>query len=162
VKVFAPVGNGRVIAYFFARENEPMSYLRGTNVLRVGDAHYAALDDEIKRGEFDIPPLGGATRAAIVERIPNLDDRNAVQALYARSVLVIAQHQLPSGEFIAEPEVDVLMANALDVCGERGAAEAEGRVEVRVLGPRGNHESKLALREVHREAERSTQREERQ
>src|SRR3989442_358947 len=45
---------------------------------------------------------------------------------------------------------------------ERGAAEPEGRVEVRVLGSRGNHESKLALREVHRGAERSIQREERQ
>jgi len=128
VKTFAPVGNGRVLAYFFARENETLSYLRGTSVLRItsagGETRYAAVGDEIARGDFDLPPLGGATRAAVVERIPNLPDRDAVQAVYARSVLVIAQHQLPTGEFIARPEDDVLMANALDVCGERGAAEA--------------------------------------
>jgi len=122
----APVGNGRVIAYFFARENETLSYVRGTNVLRIGEGRYAAVDDEIRRGDFDLPPLGGATRAAIVEDIPNLSDLDAVQATYARSVLVIAQHQMPTGEFIAidQEGEDVLMANALDVCGERGAAEA--------------------------------------
>ncbi len=68
MKTFAPVGNGRVLAYFFARENETLSYLRGTSVLRItsagGETRYAAVGDEIARGDFDLPPLGGATRAA--------------------------------------------------------------------------------------------------
>jgi len=128
MKSFAPVGNGLVLAYCFARDDETLSYLRGTNVLRVttpyGEIRYAAVGEEIVRGDFDSPPLRGATRAAIVDRIPDLPDRDAVQALYARSILVIAQHQEQSGSFIAPPEEDVLLANALDVCGERGAAEA--------------------------------------
>ncbi|OLB81357.1 MAG: hypothetical protein AUI15_39985 [Actinobacteria bacterium 13_2_20CM_2_66_6] len=128
MKLVAPVGNGQVLAYFFARDGETLSYLRGTNVLRVTSAgaetRYAAVGDEIVSGEFDLPPLRGATRAAVVERIPNVPDREAVEAVYARSVLVIAQHQEQSGAFIAGPEEDVLLAYALDVCGERGAAEA--------------------------------------
>ena len=44
--------------------------------------------------------------------------------LYARSVLVLALHQEVSGAFLAEPGDDVVIAHAMDVCGERGAAEA--------------------------------------
>src|SRR4030081_394535 len=51
--------------------------------------------------EFDPPPLAGATRAAMVGRIPGLSDRAAVTDLYARSVLVIAQHHDRSGAFVA-------------------------------------------------------------
>ena len=124
MKLFAPVGNGRVLAYLFARDGERISYIRGTNILRVGETRYAAVSDEIAAGDFDLPPLAGATRAAVVDRIPDLDDRSAAQDLYARSVLVIALHQELSGAFLADEGEDVLMAHALDVCGERGAAEA--------------------------------------
>jgi cyclomaltodextrinase len=72
--------------------------------------------------EFDRPPLAGATRAALVGRVPGLSDRAAVTDLYARSILVIAQHHDRSGAFAAGPGEDVLLAHALDVCGERGAA----------------------------------------
>ena len=78
--------------------------------------------DESWPEAFDPPPLAGATRAAIVARVPDLVDRAAITDLYARSVLVIAQHHDPSGGFAAAPGEDVLMAHALDVCGERGAA----------------------------------------
>jgi cyclomaltodextrinase / maltogenic alpha-amylase / neopullulanase len=74
--------------------------------------------------EFDPPPLAGATRAAMVARVPGLSDRAAVTDLYARSVLVIAQHHDRSGAFAANPGEDVLLAHALDVCGERGASRA--------------------------------------
>ncbi|HVS50500.1 MAG TPA: alpha-amylase family glycosyl hydrolase [Candidatus Dormibacteraeota bacterium] len=74
--------------------------------------------------EFDPPPLGGATRAALVARVPDLGDRAAVTELYARSVLLIAQHHDRSGAFAAARGDDVLLAHALDVCGERGAARA--------------------------------------
>src|SRR6202521_2619369 len=74
--------------------------------------------------EFDPPPLAGATRAAMVARVPGLSDRAAVTELYARSVLVIAQHHDRSGAFAANPGEDVLLAHALDVCGERGASRA--------------------------------------
>lgn len=72
---------------------------------------------------FDSPPLGGATRASVVEGISDLSDRTAAANLYARSVLVIAQHHDLSGAFVAQGS-DVLLAHALDVCGERGAARA--------------------------------------
>ena len=45
---------------------------------------------------------------------------------------------------------------------ERRAAEPDGRVEVGMLGRRRNHETKLALRQLHDGAERSIHREERQ
>ena len=73
---------------------------------------------------FDPPPLGGATRAAVVARVPDLAERATVSGLYARSVLVIAQHHDRSGAFVAGPGIDILLAHALDVCGERGAARA--------------------------------------
>ena len=113
MRLFAPVGDGRSLAYAFG---EDVAYVRGTNVVRVGDG--------VVGGDLDTPPLAGATRAAIVDRIPNLNDRGAVSDLYARSVLVIALHQELSGAFLASPPDDVLLAYALDVCGERGASEA--------------------------------------
>jgi len=73
---------------------------------------------------FDPPPLAGATRASVVARVPDLTDRAAIADLYARSVLVIAQHHDRSGSFAADGDEDVLLAHALDVCGERGAAQA--------------------------------------
>jgi glycosidase len=73
---------------------------------------------------FDPPPLAGATRAAVVARVPDLADRGAITDLYARSVLVIAQHHDRSGAFAAGRGKDFVMAHALDVCGERGAARA--------------------------------------
>lgn len=133
MKSFAPVGNGRVLAYVMG---DDMAYVRGTNVLRVLDQgmekRYAAVGDDILvatqlqgwPAQFDRPPLGGATRAAIVQKIPDLADSDAVTEVYARSVLVLALHQDRSGAFIAEPEDDVLIAHAMDVCGERGASEA--------------------------------------
>ena len=71
---------------------------------------------------FDPPPLGGATRAAVVARVPDLADRAAITDLYARSVLVIAQHHDRSGALAMAQGGDALIAHALDVCGERGAA----------------------------------------
>src|SRR6202022_4410329 len=68
--------------------------------------------------------LRGATRAAVVARVPHLTGRAPVTALYARSVLVIAQHHDRSGAFISAPGDDVLLAHALDACGERGASRA--------------------------------------
>ncbi|HSS61763.1 MAG TPA: alpha-amylase family glycosyl hydrolase [Candidatus Limnocylindrales bacterium] len=125
---FAPVGNGWVLAYLVAQPGEELGYLRGTNVVRVmtseGETRWSADGDTITSGDFDLPPLAGATRASVVDRIPDLDDRAGVSDLYARSVLVIAQHQEVSGALIARPGEDVLVAHALDVCGERGAAEA--------------------------------------
>ncbi len=122
---FAPVGNGRVLAYVFG---DRMTYVRGTNVLRVWssgvETRYAAIGEEIKPVDFNPPPIGGATRAAVVERIPDLAHRDAVTELYARSVLVLALHQEISGAFIADNGDDVLIAYALDVCGERCASEA--------------------------------------
>ena len=118
---FAPVGNGRVLAYVMG---ENLEYVRGTNVVRTAGTRYAALGSEIATIDEDSPPLGGATRAVIVDRIPDLADREAVSDLYARSVLVLALHQETSGAFIAEPGDDVLIAHALDICGERGASEA--------------------------------------
>src|SRR6266852_3920620 len=73
---------------------------------------------------FDPPPLAGATRASVVARVPDLTDRAAIADLYARSVLVIAQHHDRSGSFAADGGEDVLVAHALDACGERGAARA--------------------------------------
>jgi cyclomaltodextrinase / maltogenic alpha-amylase / neopullulanase len=73
---------------------------------------------------FDPPPLAGATRASIVARVPDLADRATIAELYARSVLVIAQHHDRSGSFAGGDNEDVLMAHALDACGERGAAHA--------------------------------------
>jgi glycosidase len=73
---------------------------------------------------FDPPPLAGATRASVVARVPDLTDRAAIADLYARSVLVIAQHHDRSGSFAAAGGEDVLLAHALDICGERGAAQA--------------------------------------
>jgi cyclomaltodextrinase len=73
---------------------------------------------------FDPPPLAGATRASVVARVPGLTDRSAIADLYARSILVIAQHHDRTGAFAAGRNKDVLMAHALDVCGERGAARA--------------------------------------
>ncbi|TMF67455.1 MAG: hypothetical protein E6I13_13865, partial [Chloroflexi bacterium] len=136
MSAFAPVGNGLVLCYVVARPNERLAYVRGSNVVRLisgeSETRVAAIGDEIEvaaRGdgwplEFDPPPLGGATRAAIVERIAELGDRGAIADVYARSVLVIAQHQTRAGGFLAPDGQDVLLAHALDVCGERGAAEA--------------------------------------
>jgi hypothetical protein len=73
---------------------------------------------------FDPPPLAGATRASVVARVPDLTDRAAIADLYARSVLVIAQHHDRSGAFATGIGEDVLVAHALDACGERGAARA--------------------------------------
>jgi glycosidase len=73
---------------------------------------------------FDPPPLAGATRASVVARVPDLTDRAAIADLYARSVLVIAQHHDRSGAFATGIGEDVLVAHALDACGERGAAQA--------------------------------------
>jgi glycosidase len=73
---------------------------------------------------FDPPPLGGATRASVVARVPQLSDRATITALYARSILAIAQHHDRSGAFVAGSGEDVLLAYALDVCGERGASRA--------------------------------------
>ena len=74
--------------------------------------------------EFDPPPLAGATRASVVARVPDIVDRAAVTDLYARSVLILAQHHDRSGAFIASPGEDIVLAEALDACGERGAARA--------------------------------------
>jgi len=103
VTSFAPLGNGRVLVYLMADDGEDLRYVRGTNILRRGDTQYMAVGDEILAGDFDLPPLAGATRAVVVDRIPELADRPAVADLYARSVLVIALHQQLSGGFIAEP-----------------------------------------------------------
>jgi glycosidase len=73
---------------------------------------------------FDPPPLAGATRASVVARVPDLADRPAITYLYARSVLVIAQHHDRSGALAAPAAVDGLLARALDASGERGAARA--------------------------------------
>jgi len=80
--------------------------------------------DEAWPEGFDPPPLAGATRASVVARVPDLTDRAEIADLYARSVLVIAQHHDRSGSFAAVGGEDVLLAHALDVCGERGAAQA--------------------------------------
>jgi glycosidase len=113
MRMFAPTGDGRFVAYAFG---EHLAYVRGTNVVRAGDV--------VVGGDVDAPPLAGATRASIVDRIPDLPDRRATTDLYARSVLVIALHQELSGAFVATGRDDVLLAYALDVCGERGASEA--------------------------------------
>lgn len=110
MREFAPTGNGQVLSYVFG---EHLEYVRGTNVLRSGQS----ADD-------DPPPLAGATRAVIVEQIPDLENKEAVMDVYARSVLVLALHQEVSGSFIAEGGDDVVIAHALDACGERGASEA--------------------------------------
>jgi cyclomaltodextrinase len=73
---------------------------------------------------FDPPPLAGATRASVVARVPGLTDRAAITDLYARSVLVLAQHHDRSGSFAAGDSENILLAHALDACGERGAAHA--------------------------------------
>ncbi|HKW59647.1 MAG TPA: alpha-amylase family glycosyl hydrolase [Candidatus Dormibacteraeota bacterium] len=110
MKEFVPTGDGSFLAYVFG---DGLEYVRGTNAVR---SRASAGDDP--------PPLAGATRAVVVDRIPDLEDRDAVEDLYARSVLVLALHQELSGAFIAEPGDDVLIAHALDACGERGASEA--------------------------------------
>ena len=74
--------------------------------------------------EFDPPPLAGATRAAVVARVPDIAGRPVITDLYARSILVLAQHHDRSGAFVASPGEDVVLAHALDACGERGAARA--------------------------------------
>ena len=56
--------------------------------------------------------------------VPDLADRTVITDLYARSILVIAQHHDRSGAFAAGRGKDIVMAHALDVCGERGAARA--------------------------------------
>ena len=121
MKEFAPVGNGRILAYMFG---PGLEYVRGTNVVRAGAARHAAVGDAITTIADDPPPLAGATRAIVVDRITDLENREAVADLYARSVLVLALHQEVSGAFLAEPGDDVVIAHAMDVCGERGAAEA--------------------------------------
>src|SRR5258706_10924711 len=73
---------------------------------------------------FDPPPLAGATSASVVARVPHLADRAAITGLYARSVLALAQHHDRSGAFTASPVDGALIAHALDVSGERGAARA--------------------------------------
>jgi cyclomaltodextrinase / maltogenic alpha-amylase / neopullulanase len=73
---------------------------------------------------FDPPPLPGATRASVVARVPDLVDRAAITDLFGRSILVIAQHHDRTGFFAGGPGEDVVLAHALDVCGERGAALA--------------------------------------
>jgi glycosidase len=74
--------------------------------------------------EFDPPPLAGATRASVVARVPDIADRAVVTDLYARSILVLAQHHDRSGAFVASVDDSVVLARALDACGERGAALA--------------------------------------
>ena len=112
MKKFAPTGDGQVLSYVFGEE---LAYVRGTNIVIV--------DGMVLGGSADTPPLAGATRAAVVDRIPDLADREAVSDVYARSVLVIALHQEVSGAFIGAGRDDVLLARAMDVCGERGAGE---------------------------------------
>ena len=112
-RLFAPTGDGTYIAYVYGPN---LAYVRGTNVVRVGD-HAVG-------GDLDTPPLAGATRATAVDRISGLPNREAVADVYARSVLVIALHHEVSGAFLAAPDDDVMLAHALDLCGERGAAEA--------------------------------------
>jgi len=73
---------------------------------------------------FDPPPLAGATRSSVVARVPDLVDRAAITNLYGRSILVIAQHHDRKGSFATGPGDDVVLAHALDMCGERGAALA--------------------------------------
>src|SRR5258708_388340 len=94
---------------------------------------------------FDPPPLAGATRASVVARVPDLTDRAAIADLYARSVLVIAQHHDRSGSFAAGGGEDLLVAHALDICGERGAAQAffdwaveQGRADPHVVEPQSS------------------------
>ncbi len=94
---------------------------------------------------FDPPPLAGATRASVVARVPGLTDRAAIADLYARSVLVIAQHHDRSGSFASDEGEDVLLAHALDICGERGAAQAffdwaveQGRADPHVVEPQSS------------------------
>ncbi|GAC1675977.1 MAG: hypothetical protein PVS3B2_18360 [Candidatus Dormibacteraceae bacterium] len=75
--------------------------------------------------EFDPPPLAGATRASVVARVPDIADRPVIADLYARSILVIAQHHDRSGAFTAAPaEQGIVLAHALNAAGERGAAQA--------------------------------------
>ena len=121
---FAPTGNGRVLAYVFAAVEESLSYVRGTNIVVRDRKRYAADGDEIVEGPFDLPPLAGATRAALIDQVSGIADREGATALYARSVLVIALHQGVDGAFITDRGDEVRLAYALDVCGERGAAEA--------------------------------------
>jgi len=80
--------------------------------------------DSVWPDGFDPPPLAGATRSSVVARVPDLVDRAAITDLYGRSILVIAQHHDRKGSFAAGPDQDVVLAHALDVCGERGAALA--------------------------------------
>src|SRR6266481_5622764 len=61
----------------------------------------------------------------------------------------------------ADAVVDQVEVN-LGAAVQRRAAESDGRVQVGMLGRRRKHETKLALRQLHDGAERSTQREERQ
>src|ERR1700682_4047344 len=75
--------------------------------------------------EFDPPPLAGATRASVVARVPDIADRPVVTDLYARSILVLAQHHDRSGAFPAAPgDRGIVLAHALNACGERSAALA--------------------------------------
>jgi glycosidase len=75
--------------------------------------------------EFDPPPLAGATRASVVARVPDIADRPVVTDLYARSILVLAQHHDRSGAFPAAPgDRGIVLARALHACGERSAALA--------------------------------------
>ncbi len=121
---YAPTGNGRVLAYVFAVGEKSLGYVRGTNIVERDGKRYAADGDEIAEGRFDLPPLAGATRAALIEQVSGISDRAGATALYARSVLVIALHQGVDGAFITDRGDEVRLAYALDVCGERGAAEA--------------------------------------
>jgi glycosidase len=134
----AAIGEALRSAFRFDGEAE-VRWERGLGeVLPQGSSRF---EDAWPEG-FDEPPLRGATRAAVVARVPHLTDRAAVADLYARSVLVIAQHQDRSGAFVTTPGDDVLLALALDACGERGAAlaffewaAANGRIDPQLQAP---------------------------
>jgi len=75
--------------------------------------------------DFEPPPLAGATRASVITRVPGITDRPEVTDLYERSILVIAQHHDRTGVFAGAPgNQGVVLAHALNACGERGAAHA--------------------------------------
>ena len=106
---------------FRSEDATEMSWERGVEKFLTREAE--RFENEWPEG-FDPPPLGGATRSAVVARVPDLKDRAAITDLYGRSILVIAQHHDRSGSFAAGPDEDVVLARALDKSGERGAALA--------------------------------------
>ena len=113
---------GESLRTAFRSEGETdVSWERGVeNFLpQVGESYNAAWPDG-----FDPPPVAGATRSSVVARVPDLVDRAAITDLYGRSILLIAQHHDRKGSFATSPGEDVVLAHALDICGEKGAALA--------------------------------------